>query len=143
MTHNSSFITPLTIVTVLISVVISGVFLGGTGNENQIHAVENQLTLYPNIETAGVVLNGIALPKSAQLMYYQNGETDWRAGHPLFRIDDGRLVGSLFGLSPVTSYEIKIINKSTEISGSFTTQGDELSYTPSTILHVKANAPAG
>jgi hypothetical protein len=143
MTNNNSFITPLAIVTVLISVVISGVFIGGVGNQNQINTVENQLMLYPNIETAGVVLNGVSLPKSAHLMYRQNGETNWRAGHPLFRIDDGRLVGSLFGLSPVTLYEAKVVSGSTELSGFFTTQADELQFTPSTILHVNANAPSG
>lgn len=143
MTNNNSFITPLTIVTALIAVVMSGVSIGRAGNQNQMNAIENQLTLYPNIETAGVVLNGTSLPKTAPLMYRQSGETNWQEGHPLFRIDDGRLVGSLFGLSPVTTYDVKVVSGSTEISGSVTTQPTELQFTPSTILHVDVDAPAG
>jgi hypothetical protein len=84
----------------------------------------------------GVVLNGTALPKTAQLMYRQTGETAWQAGHPLVRIDDGRLVGSLFGLSAATSYDVKVINGSTETSGSSTTQSEELQFPPSATLHV-------
>jgi hypothetical protein len=143
MTNNHSISTPLRIVIAIIAVVMNGFFTGQVGNYKQISAIENQLSLYPNIETMGVVLNGAALPKTARLMYRQQNETDWHEGHPLFRIDDGRLVGSLFGLSPVTSYDIKVLNGSTEISGSAITQPNDLQFTPSTILHVNANAPAG
>ncbi|MBI5962595.1 MAG: hypothetical protein HY863_03900 [Chloroflexi bacterium] len=107
-------------------------------------AAFSQLNLYPNIETIGVVVSGISLPKKAGLMYRQSGETNWRTGHPLMRIDDGRLVGSLFGLSPSTSYEIKVLDGgATEISGSITTQPNELQFTPANILHVNDDAPAG
>src|SRR6478672_6953424 len=118
MTNNNSITTPLMIVTAIIAVVMNGFFTGQLGNRNQISAIDNQLSLYPNIETMGVVLSGVALPKTARLMYRHSGETAWQEGHPLFRIDDGRLVGSLFGLSPVSSYDIKVLNGSTEISGS-------------------------
>ena len=102
-----------------------------------------QLNLYPNIETIGVVVSGANLPKTAQLMYRQSSEANWHSGHPLMRIDDGRLVGSMFGLSPVTSYEIKVLDGATEISGSITTQPDELQFTPPVILHVNDDAPPG
>ena len=59
------------------------------------------------------------------------------------RIADGRLVGSLFGLSPSTSYSIKVTDGTTEISGSATTQPDQLQFTPSAIVHVSASAAAG
>jgi hypothetical protein len=143
MTHNNSITTPLMIITVIVAVVMSGFFVGQVGNQDQVGAIENQLNLYPNIETIGVVLNGTALPKTAQLMYRQMGETVWKAGHPLVRIDDGRLVGSLFWLSAATSYDVKVINGTTEITGSITTQPDELQFTPSTILHVNGAAPSG
>jgi hypothetical protein len=56
MTNNNSFSAPLTIVTALIALVMNGVFMGQVGNQNRLNAIENQLSLYPNIETVGVVL---------------------------------------------------------------------------------------
>jgi len=103
----------------------------------------SQLKLYPNIETMGVAVSGVGLPQSAQLMYRQSGESAWRTGHPLVRIDDGRLIGSLFGLSASTSYDVKVLDGATEIIGTAITQPDELQYTPSVVLHVDDNAPAG
>ena len=102
-----------------------------------------QLNLYSNIETVGVVVSGTALPKKADLMFRQNSETIWHTGHPLMRIDDGRLVGSLFGLSPSTDYNIKVLDGTTEISGSVTTQSNELQFTPSIILRVNDDALIG
>ena len=117
--------------------------MGRVENQKQIGQVENPLSVYPNIETVGVTLKGATLSQNTQLMYRQTDEINWHAGHPLVRIPDGRLVGSLFGLSPATSYEVKVLNGSTEISGSVTTQPDELPFTPSTILYVDIHAPAG
>lgn len=101
------------------------------------------LDFYANIETIGVVVADVTLPQSAELMYRQSGEAIWHSGHPLIRMDDGRLVGSLFGLSPSTSYDIKVLDGSTEISGSATTQPDELQFIPSVTLHVNDDAPDG
>ena len=106
-------------------------------------ATFTRLDLYPNIETIGVVVTGVNLPKKADLMYRQSSQTIWHAGHPLVRIDDGRLVGSLFGLSPASSYDIKVLDGTTEITGSITTQPDELQFTPSSVLHVNNAAPSG
>ena len=103
----------------------------------------SQISLYPNIETAGVVVSGVDLPLKAQLMYRRSGETNWRAGHSLMRIDDGRLVGSLFGLSPSTTYEVKVFDGSNELTGSLVTQADELQFTPSNVLRVDDDAPLG
>lgn len=106
-------------------------------------AAFSQIALYPNIETIGVVVSGAGLPKKADLMYRQSGEANWRKGHPLMRIDDGRLVGSLFGLSPSTLYEVKVVDAGVEISGSIATQAVDLQFNPSVILHVNDDAPAG
>src|SRR5512141_3224099 len=106
MTNNNSVVTPLIVVTVILAAVASGLMIGKA--EKQTALVGNQLDLYANIETMGVVANGTSLPNTAQLMYRQKGETTWRAGHPLVRIPDGRLVGSLFWLSPATTYEVKV-----------------------------------
>lgn len=106
-------------------------------------AVFTQLDLYPNIETIGVVVSGTNLSKTAQLMVRQSDDPTWHSAHPLVRIDDGRLVGSLFGLSPAASYSIKVLDGTTEISGSTTTQPDGLQFTPSVILHVNDDALPG
>lgn len=103
----------------------------------------SSLSVVPNIETAGVVVSGFNLPKSAQLLYQRAGDTAWRTGHPLARIDDGRLAGSLFGLAASTSYQVRIVDGAAEIAGSFTTQPEELSFAPLTTLHVNANALPG
>ncbi len=102
-----------------------------------------KMDLYANIETVGVMVNGTNLPKTAELMYQKNGETNWHSGHPLQRIDSGRLAGSMFGLSPATSYNIKVLGGGTEISGSITTQPDELQFTPTAVLYVDDDASAG
>jgi len=98
------------------------------------------LELYPNIETIGVVVNGTDLPKTAELTYRQSTEADWHSGHPLLRIDDGRLAGSLFGLAPATTYEVKVVDGASELSGVITTQPNELQFTASTVLHVDDDA---
>jgi len=141
MTNKHSIATPLVIVTVLIAVLSSGFSFGRVAAQSS-NAV-NPLALYPNIETMGVTAYEVNLPNTAQLMYRQQGETDWRSGHPLIRIDDGRLVGSLFGLSPLTTYEVRVIAGSVEFSGSATTQSEELPFTPAAVLHVDDNASAG
>ena len=140
---NHPMTTPFFIIAAIVAVVTNSLSIIGVGNQNQISALEGQLNFYPNIETIGLTLSGAALPKTAQLMYRQSGEANWHEGHPLFRIDDGRLVGSLFRLSSATSYDVKVVNGSIEISGSVKTQPDRLEFTPSTIWHVNASAPAG
>ena len=104
----------------------------------------SKIDLYANIETIGVVVSDSNLPATADLVFNRDGETSWHAGYPIKRIDNGRLVSSLFGLSPSTSYNIKVINGITEIVGKVTTQPDELQFTPTAILYVNGNAaPSG
>ena len=106
-------------------------------------ATITRMDLHANIETIGVVVSGTNLSKTAELMYRQSNEANWHTGHPLMRIDDGRLVGSLFGLTPGTTYEIKVRDGASEISGTTTTQQNELQFTPSAIVHVDDNASPG
>jgi hypothetical protein len=141
------------IATFMMMILLSGAFpvMAASGNifSASLQSINNsrvtftKIDLYANIETIGVVVSGASLPKTAELMYRQDGETVWHTGHPLMRIDDGRLVGSLFGLSPSTSYNIKVLDGSTEISDSSVTQPKELQFTPSIVLHVNDDAPAG
>ena len=93
-------------------------------------AVFNSINFVANIETIGVAVDGAALPATAELFYRKSGETAWRNGHPLMRIKDGRLIGSLFNLLPATSYEIMAFDGTSQISGSVTTQPNQLSFTP-------------
>ena len=101
------------------------------------------LNLQANIETAGVVASGSNLSPSAELFYRQTGTFDWRRGHPLKRIDDGRLVGSLFGLSSSTSYDVRVVDGGSEIAGVVVTQPDEIPFTPTIILRVNDDAAPG
>lgn len=141
--NNHSIVNPLVALTLILTAVGSAFLPGSTAN--QVANAAQPLTLYANIETMGVVASasGVSLPPTAELLYRQLGETAWRAGHPLIRLDDGRLVGSLFGLSPATVYEVRVFAGPTEFAGMGLTQPEELAFTPTTILHVDDNAPAG
>ena len=101
------------------------------------------ISFVPNIETAGVVVSGTGLPTTAQLFYRRAGDVNWQPGHALLRIKDGRLIGSLFNLAASTSYEVRVSDGVTEVSGSFTTQADELFFAPTNIIYVNASAQAG
>ncbi len=91
----------------------------------------------------GVAVSGTGLPATAELSYRKSGESAWRAGHPLMRVPDGRLIGSLFDLSAATTYEIKVTTGAIQITGTTSTQPDQFPFTPSTILHVNDDAAAG
>lgn len=106
-------------------------------------AVFDTIDFVPNIETIGVAVSGTSLPQTADLAYRQSGENSWHIGQPLMPTDDGRLVGSLFNLSAATSYEIKVLDGAATISGTVSTQPDQFSFTPSTILRVDDDALPG
>ncbi len=103
----------------------------------------SQISFISNIETAGVVVTGTGLPASAQMAYRRAGEANWRAGHNLVRIKDGRLIGSLFNLAPASSYEVKVTDGAGEIVGTFTTQAEELLFMPTNTIYVNDDAPLG
>ncbi len=101
------------------------------------------INFVPNIETMGVAVSGTGLPSTAELFYRKSGEIAWQAGHPLMRVPDGRLIGSLFDLSPATPYDVKVVSAAAEITGTASTQSDQLSFIPSAILHVNDDAAPG
>lgn len=107
------------------------------------NTIFEKLELYPNIETIGIVVSGPNLPASAQVRYRVNGQAEWQTGHPLMRILDGRLAGSLFGLSPSTTYQVTVTHGAQEAGLTAKTQPDALNFTPQQILHVDSKAPAG
>jgi hypothetical protein len=121
---------------------LAGAFLPAQAASNSI-ATFTKMDLYPNIETIGVDVTGSGLSKTAQLMYQKDGDTTWQTGHLLMRVLKNRLIGSLFGLSPATKYNLKVVDGTTEISGTSTTQMDTLQFTPTTVLRVDGNAAAG
>jgi hypothetical protein len=96
-----------------------------------------------NIETAGVYVSGENLPENASLLYRSSADADWRGGHPMIQIEDGRLVGSLFGLRESTKYFVKVTSESSEISGIVTTQPEALTFVPQKIIYVNASTPTG
>lgn len=102
-----------------------------------------RIELVANIETAGVYVSGENLPENASLLYRSSTDADWRVGHPMIQIEDGRLVGSLFGLIESTKYFVKVTSGESEISGALTTQPEALTFTPQRIIYVNASAPAG
>ncbi len=106
-------------------------------------AALDQIEFIANIETAGILVRGVNLPADAELFYRRAGESNWRAGPPLKKIEDGLLAGSLFGLFPATAYEVAVRGGGAEIFGATTTQPDELSFTPARILYVNAAAAPG
>ena len=101
-----------------------------------------QLTVIANIETAGLVLGGRPLDSSAQVVYRKSGESQWKNAQPLVHIPDGRLVGSLFGLSAASAYEVKVSDGAQEVSGAFTTQPTDLVFTLTKIIYVNSAARA-
>ena len=111
--------------------------------ESESAATFTSIEFVANIETIGVAVSGVGLPATAELFYRQSGETEWRNAHPLMRIKDGRLIGSLFDLLSATTYEVFTFDGSAQISGSVTTQPDQLSFTPSATFYVDDDAPVG
>ncbi len=106
-------------------------------------AAFSQISFVANIETAGIAVSGANLPSRAQLSYRPNNDPNWHTGQPLVQIPDGRLIGSLFNLTPGASYEVKVTDGTTEITGTVTTQPDALPFAPITVLHVDSRAAAG
>ena len=107
-------------------------------NPNDLHQ-----SLHANIETIGVIVSGQNLPSSAELMYRQADDSEWKRGHPLMNVEEKHLVGSLFDLTASTTYEVKVTDGETEISGFVTTQPNQLQFTPTRVLYVNADAAPG
>lgn len=68
------------------------------------------VAVYGNFETAGVDLRieNMNFNESATLEYRRAGETAYRRGHDFVRYDGNHLAGSLFGLTPGVTYELRL-----------------------------------
>jgi hypothetical protein len=115
-------------------------------------AAAPSLELYGNFHAMGVVVTlGAAddpdANATATVDYRVTGTPTWQRGYPPSRVGATRLVGSLFWLTPGTSYDVRVsfadpggaLDGST-VSGTHTTRADIVVPAPSRTLHV---APAG
>lgn len=67
------------------------------------------LELYPTFHCLGVRVSGVGdAMTGSRLEYRAQGEAAWREGHPLTELSGGRLVGSIFSLTPGTDYEVQV-----------------------------------
>ena len=104
------------------------------------------LRTHANFNTGGVIVTNAGTATSARLQYRRAGESTYREGHPLSRVIDlGNvgLAGSLFWLSPGTTYEVRVILPGNQIlTGSLTTRAEStvVPPMPTRILHT---SPAG
>jgi len=139
---NRRFLRYIGVITVVLLFLITGL-LPSVPVHAQNQRTFTNLDLYANIETIGIIVSGQKLPSSAEVMYRQMNETEWKQGHPLLNIEGKHLVGSLFELTESTTYEVKVSDGGGEISGLITTQPDRLQFMPSRVLYVDDDAAPG
>lgn len=130
-------LTTLSIIFILVSTTVPAQATSNSASEF------NSIEFVANIETIGIAVSGKRLPATAELFYRQTGEPEWRNGHPLMLIKDGRLVGSLFHLLPDTTYEIFVFDGTSQVSGAVTTQPEQLYFEPAATLYVDDDAAVG
>lgn len=107
---------------------------------------------YGTFESGGVVAEvaGDAnLNATATLEWKGPGDSGFRAGHPLVRIDATHFVGSLFWLQPGASYDVRVTLTDAEgVTGSpmtqnFATRAEAAAFVPSRTLYVAPNGSDG
>lgn len=107
-------------------------------------AVFTDIELIPNIETIGIVVHGTNLPENAWLWSRKNGNSTQWPGHPLVRIDNSCLAGSLFEHEPGTLYEVIVSDGAgATISAFVTTQPEDFGYQPDATFYVDDDALPG
>ena len=107
---------------------------------------------YGNLETAGAIATVAGdTNRNARiaLQWRRSGETTFRTGQDLVRIDATHFVGSVFGLAPGTSYELRLtlsdpdgVGGTPTATATFTTRADTL-VEPSLRTIYVAPAPVG
>ncbi|MEO8671686.1 MAG: right-handed parallel beta-helix repeat-containing protein [Tahibacter sp.] len=108
---------------------------------------------YGNLETAGAIatISGDTdRDSSISLQWRRVGDAQFRAAQPLLRIDATHLVGSLFGLTPGSNYEARMVLTDPDgISGTatqdaaFSTRADTLPEPSLRILFVATDGSDG
>lgn len=100
------------------------------------------LSLHANIETVGVVLPAPG-DEDATLYYRPVGQATWHHGQPLHALPDGRAAGSVFGLLPSMSIEVRATRAGATYCGEVTTLPAQPAHTVGATLHVDAAASPG
>ncbi len=101
------------------------------------------LTTYANIYTAGVILTPQNAASTFDIFYRTALATTWWRGHSGTALPDGRVASSLFGLTPATSYEVRVVSGSAVSCAAFTSLELNPQYTVDKKLHVDASVAAG
>jgi len=91
----------------------SGGNSGGSSTGGVIGATIGSLELYGTFQSMGVIATlpaGVDANTNAvaNVEYRVSGGSSYAAGFPLTRVDPGRFVGSLFWLTPGTSYDVRV-----------------------------------
>jgi parallel beta-helix repeat protein len=108
-----------------------------------------QLDAYGTLQAGGVVagVSGDANRNaSARLEWRLQGESSFRAGHPLARVDATHFVGSLFQLAPGRTYEVRVTLADPDGTGAtptrtsaFATRAEAGAFAPLRTLYVAPN----
>lgn len=107
------------------------------------------LDAYGTLQAGGVVasVSGDANRNaSARLEWRMQGESSFRAGHPLARVDATHFVGSLFQLAPGRTYEVRVTladpdgtGATPARTGTFATRAEAGAFAPLRTLYVAPN----
>jgi len=95
---------PVSLAVLLLSGVVSRV-------SGQNATLPGELELRSHYETIAALLSyegDVNWNNSGQIEYRETATKEWKLGHPLSRIEENRLAGSLFALKPDTAYEVRI-----------------------------------
>lgn len=108
---------------------------------------------YGTFESGGIVaeISGDANDNAQATLEWQGpGETDFRAAHPLIRVDATHFVGSLFWLQPGETYSVRVTLSDVDgVTGaptamqSLTTRAENPTFTPTRTLYVAPNGSDG
>ena len=91
-----------------LSIILVYLFLGST-----VVQAAASLDLYGNFHTLGITVtidptDDPERDMAALLEYRDDGSGSYRPGFPLSRVSDTRFIGSLFGLSPGSAYQVRV-----------------------------------
>jgi len=122
-----------------------------------LHA-QNAVTLtgvdtYGTFESGGIVaeVSGDANDNAQATLEWQGpGQTDFRAAHPLVRVDATHFVGSLFWLQPGATYSVRVTLSDVDgVTGAptamqnLTTRAENPTFAPTRTLYVAPNGSDG
>jgi hypothetical protein len=127
--------------------------LGATALQAQQTISLSSVEAYGTVHSGGVVVvvsGDDDLDATSTLEWRQSGETVYRSGFPLTRIDDQHFVGSLLWLEPETGYQVRVtladpdgVTGGASATTSFTTRADTLAEPGNRTLYVAMGGDDG